>query len=107
MSVISKTPIEKKITVQDSYKTIVKSDKYTTTGESIIIVKDVKLCELTLNSMSTKSVKIKALSDTVVKADYSIDIKYDEIFLGNGASIDLEFVEDGWYVMSSDGLKDS
>ena len=107
MSVISKTPIEKNIKLQDSFKTVVKSENYTTTGDSVIIVKDVKSCEILLNSKSTKSVKIKALSDTVIKSDYSIDIEYDEIFLNGGSSIELEFVEDGWYIMSSDGLRNT
>ena len=107
MSVISKTPIEKNIKIQDSFKTVIKNEKYTTTGDSVIIVKDVKHCEILLNSISTKSVKIKALSDTVIKGDYSIDIEYDEIFLSGGSSIELEFVENGWYIMSSDGLKNA
>lgn len=107
MNTINKIPIDKTVVIQDSFKTIVKSDKYETSGESIIIVKDVKLCELTLDSTTTSCVKIKSLADTLIKGDYSIDDEYDEIYLNSGSSIEICFVDNGWYIMSSDGLKNS
>lgn len=107
MSVINKIPIEKKVVIHESFKTVLKTDKYVTSGESIIVVKDVKLCELTLDSSTTSCIKIKSLADTLVKGDYSIDDEYDEIYLSSGSSIELCFVEQGWYIMSSDGLKNS
>jgi len=107
MSNVNKIQTEKSVVIQDGFNTVIKDSKYTTSGDHIIIVKDVKLCELTLDSKTTKQVKIKSMADTLIKGDYSIDEEYDEIYLNSGASIELCFIEDGWYIMSSDGLKNS
>ena len=60
-----------------------------------------------LDSNTTEHITIKALCDVLVVADYSIDDEYDEVELNPGASIELRFVKDGWFIMSSDGLKNS
>jgi hypothetical protein len=107
MSEIIRLPIEKSVIIQDGFKTVVKDSSYKVSGEYLIVVKDVKLCELTLDSTTTKQIKIKSMADTLVKGDYSIDDEYDEIFLSSGASIELCFIENGWYITASDGLKNS
>jgi hypothetical protein len=37
----------------------------------------------------------------------SIDDLYDEIELSSGACVELRYIIDKWYIMSSDGLKNS
>jgi hypothetical protein len=34
-----------------------------------------------------------------------IDDEYDEILIDKGACVEFQFIENGWYIMSSDGLK--
>ena len=110
MAIFKSTPVTKIVngfTIKTSESTIVSNDNYTTQGESAIIVKDVKNCTINLDSNTTESVTIKALCDVLLIADYSIDDEYDEIELQSGASVELRLVKKGWYIMSSDGLKNS
>ena len=51
--------------------------------------------------------KIKSMSDSVVKSGKLIDEQYNEIKLEKFASVELRYINGYWYVMSSDGLKNS
>jgi hypothetical protein len=108
MAIFKTKPITKiinGIAIKTSDCTLLSNVEYTTSGESAIIVRDVKESKINLDSKTTEHVTIKALCDVLIVADYSIDDEYDEIELNAGASIELRFVKDGWFVMSSDGLK--
>jgi len=87
-------------------KKIVNTPIYETNGEYLLIVKDVDKCTITLDGYTTESVKIKVLTKTSIIPKYSlIDEQYDEIEIDNGACVELEYVEGGWYIISSDGMK--
>ena len=87
-------------------KKIVNTPTYETNGEYLLIVKDVDKCTITLDGYTTESVKIKVLTKTNIIPKYSlIDEQYDEIEIDNGACVELEYVEGGWYIISSDGMK--
>ena len=47
------------------------------------------------------------MGNTIIKTNKLIDEEYEEIQLDKFASVELRFVVDNWYVMSSDGLKNS
>ena len=108
MAIFKSTPVTKiinGITVKTSGAALISSAHYKTNGEEAIIVKDVKDCKIELDSTTTEKITIKALCKVLIVADHSIDNQYDEIELNSGASVELRFLRDGWYVMSSDGLK--
>jgi len=87
-------------------KKIVNTPTYETNGEYLLIVKDVDKCTITLDGYTTESVKIKVLTKTSIIPKYSlIDEQYDEIEIDNGACVELEYFEGGWYIISSDGMK--
>jgi hypothetical protein len=81
--------------------------KYTVNGEETIITKDVNYCEIYLDSKTTENITIKSMTDTLIVADYPIDEEYYEVELQKGSAIQLSFVKNVWYIMSSDGLKTS
>ena len=110
MAIFKSTPVTKiinGITIKTSEATLLSNSNYKTNGESAIIVKDLKACQIELDSKTTENITIKALCDVLIIADYSIDDEYDEIQLNSVASVELRFLRDGWYIMSSDGLKNS
>ncbi len=86
---------------------VVTEQKYTTNGESTIVVKDVDVCHLILNSNTTDHVVIKALTRVNVKGDSLVDEEFDEIELDKGACVEFKKIGDFWYILSSDGLKNS
>ncbi len=86
---------------------VVTNSKYTTNGESAIVIKGVELCELFLNSKTTDHVVIKALTRVDVTADSLIDEEFDIIELDKGACVEYRKIGDLWYILSSDGLKNS
>ena len=110
MAIFKSTPVTKiinGITIKTSEATLLSNSNYKTNGESAIIVKDLKACQVELDSKTTENITIKALCDVLIIADYSIDDEYDEIQLNSGSSVELRFLRDGWYIMSSDGIKNS
>lgn len=109
MPVIKSTPVTKIINgllKKTSVSSLVILSEYETEGEDAIIIKD-KPCTVKLNSSTTEHITIKAMVDTLVIGDYLIDDEFNEIELQKGASIELRFFKDCWYIMSSDGLKNS
>ena len=97
--------VYKEITQERKIK-IITDSTYTTDGESILIIKDSPICNLFLDSTTTTSIKIKAMTKVSIRPKSStIDEFYDEVVIERGACVELEFVENTWYIMSSDGLK--
>jgi len=106
----TQTVVEPKIiveTIKDISK-VVSSTTYTTNEETILIVKGVDECEVTLNSEKSNRVVVKSLTTVIVKSDVGqIDEDWDELLLEKGACVQFQFVEGNWYITSSDGLKTS
>lgn len=106
----TQTVVEPKIiveTIKDISK-VISSTTYTTNEETILIIKGVDECEVTLNSQKSNRVVIKSLTTVVVKSDVGqIDEDWDELLLEKGACVQFQFVEGNWYITSSDGLKTS
>lgn len=110
MAIFKSTPVTKiinGITVKTSSSVLLTNSEYTTNGEDAIIVKDVEYCTINLNSETTERITIKSLTNVLIVSDFIIDDEFNEIELHSGASIELRFLKDGWYVMSSDGLKNT
>ena len=92
-------------TIVPKRKKIISTANYTTNGEFLLIVKDVDVCNITLNSENTDHITIKALSKTTIKHINLIDGIYEEITMDNGSSVELCEVEGNFYIISSDGMK--
>jgi hypothetical protein len=109
MAIIKTHPVEKIINgnkVRTSESAIVSEKKYTTNGEYSIVIRDVPHCDLFLNSSTTDKIKIKAMTEILIKPDKGrIDEEWDEIQLDRGACIELVSINQGWYILSSDGVK--
>jgi hypothetical protein len=109
MSIIRTIPVEKIINgnkVRTSESAVVSENKYVSNGEYSLVIKGVTSCEVILNSQTTDKIKIKAMTNTVIKPDSGrIDEEWDEISLERGACIELVNINKGWYILSSDGLK--
>ena len=85
---------------------VVRESSYTTNDESIIVIKDINYCTLFLDSTKCKSLKIKSLTKVLIKPiDSLIDGYYEDMLIEKGACVELEFIDDSWYILSSDGLK--
>ena len=109
MSIIKTIPVEKIINgnkVRTSESAIVSERKYSTNGEYALVIRGVDECEIILNSSTTDKVKIKAMTNVLIKPDKGkVDEEWDEISLEKGACIELVNINKGWYILSSDGLK--
>ena len=89
----------------DKY-TIVSKPHYKTNGEKIILVKGIESSKISLDSKLSKTIKIKALTKVLISPIVGkIDDEYDEILIDKGACVEFQFIDGGWYIMSSDGLK--
>lgn len=86
---------------------IVNNKDYKTNGESVVVVKDVELCEIFLDSKTTNHIVIKSLTDVIVKSDTLIDEEFNEVELSKGSCVEFRKIGDNWYILSSDGLKNS
>ena len=86
---------------------------YTTKEEKYLIVRAYEgqqsgeTVKVTLNHNVNKHITIKSLTDCVIESPHSFDLEFDEIVLNKFASIELKNVGDVWYILSSDGLKNS
>lgn len=113
MGIIKSYPIKKIIHGEEkiiSDNIIVNSLTYTTKGEGAIVSKNSNtnnVCNIVLDEKTTEHVTIKSMGNTVIKTDKLIDEEYEEIQLEKFASVELKFIGSNWYVMSSDGLKNS
>jgi len=93
--------------VKTSESVVVEHNEYTTNGESTIVTRNIKECYIYLNSKTTDSITIKSMTNTIIVGDKPIDEEYEEVELQKYASIELRFLKNFWYIVSSDGLKNS
>jgi hypothetical protein len=111
MAIVRSIPSQKIIngvTIVTSELVVINEPQYTTKGESAIVVRNVGHCTVFLDSNTTDHVTIKAVTDVTIKTTNGlIDEEYDEIVTSKGACVELRFIGGNWYIMSSDGLKNS
>lgn len=96
--------------VRTSELVVTTNSEYTTSGESVLVVRDTPTCKVTLDHTTTDHITIKAMTNVILydgDDDTSIDDLYDEIELNSGACVELRYILNKWYIMSSDGLKNS
>ena len=113
MSLIREKPIRKTVfrgnrsLNLDTYETvIVNQDFYSTLGETLIVIRDIDVCRIKLDSTTTDRIRIKTLTNCTILPDVGrIDDDWDEISIGRGACVELQNVRGVWYILSSDGLK--
>lgn len=96
------------ISIDTSEISVVSETEYSTTGESCVMVRGVTESVLTLNSKTTDHVVVKSMTRLTIKPDTGkIDEDYDEIVADRYACIEFRFIGGNWYILSSDGLKQS
>ncbi len=87
---------------------MISDNTYTTEGESVVITKDLESIEVILNHRNTDHVIIKALTNTKIKPiEGLIDEEFNEINIEKGACVELYYAFGSWFIVSSDGLKQS
>lgn len=87
---------------------VVSESTYKTNGESCIVVRGVAKSVIILDSMTTDHVVVKSMIDLTILPDVGkIDEEYDEIVVDKFACIEFRFIGGNWYILSSDGLKQS
>lgn len=87
---------------------MISDDTYTTEGESVVITKELELIEIILNHKNTDHVIVKALTNTKIKPiEGLIDEEFNEINIEKGACVELYYAFGSWFIVSSDGLKQS
>ena len=110
MAIFKSYPVQKIInglTINTSDSSIVTHSGYKTNGESVIVVKCDEECILYLDDKTTDHCTVKAMCDMVLSSEILIDEEFNEIELQKGASVELKMVGDFYYILSSDGLKNS
>jgi len=112
MALFKSYPVEKIVNgfrINTSESVIVTHSGYETNGESSIVVKGPIDQEtiLILNKETTDHLTIKSMCDLLIRSEVLIDEEYDEIQLDKFASVELKFIGEHWYILSSDGLKNS
>ena len=94
--------------LETSEISIVSEREYRTNGEECIIVRNVQESTIILDSKTTDHVVVKSMSKITIKPDDGrIDEDYDEIIADRYACIEFRFCTGNWYILSSDGLKNS
>jgi hypothetical protein len=93
--------------VETSESAIITNKSYTTNGEYTLVTKGIVNCEVILDEKTTDHIVIKSLTNTIVKSPKLIDEEFNEVELGKGSCVEFKFVGDSWYILSSDGLKNS
>lgn len=87
---------------------VVSETTYKTNGESCIVVRGVSKSVIILDSMTTDHVVVKSMINLTILPDVGkIDEEYDEVVVDKFACIEFRFVGGNWYILSSDGLKQS
>ena len=111
MAIVKTIPSRKIIggvAIETSEISVVSEREYTTTGESCVVVRGVSESIVTLDSKTTDHVVVKSMTRLTIKPDIGkIDEDYDEIVADRYACIEYRFVGGNWYILSSDGLKQS
>ena len=94
--------------LETSEISIVSETNYRTNGEECVIIRGVSESTVILDSKTTDHVVIKALTKVTVRPDAGrIDEEWDELVLDKFACVEFQFVGGNWYILSSDGLKQS
>jgi hypothetical protein len=79
---------------------------HTLNKELLIIVRDSENSEIILNSEEHTYITVKSLIKTLIKPDVGlIDEEWHELILEKGSCVQFQFVEDSWFILSSDGIK--
>jgi hypothetical protein len=111
MAILKTIPARKIINgfvIDTSEISIVSEKEYTTNGESCIVIKGVSESTVILNSKTTDHIVVKSMTRLTIKPDIGkIDEDYDEIVADKYACIEFRFMGGNWYILSSDGLKQS
>ena len=93
--------------IETSDSSVVINQNYHTQGEYVIIFKGDSGNVLFLDSKNTDHVVVKSLTTVLVKSDKLIDEEIEEVELSHGSCVEFKWVGDFWYILSSDGLKNS
>ena len=81
---------------------------YRTNGESCVIVTGIPWSVVVLDSRTTDHVVVKSMTQLTIRPDMGkIDEDYDEIVMDRYACVEFRFIGGTWYILSSDGLKQS
>ena len=112
MSIIKSIPSQRLVNGKvlfTSEVSVVTGEKfYQTNGEECIIVRGSDSVTVKLDSISTDHVVIKAITHIIIIPDIGkIDEEFDEITCDKGSCIEFRFCNGNWYILSSDGLKQS
>ena len=111
MSIIRTIPSQRLINgevINTSEVSLVSEREYQTNGEECIIVRGVSESVVILNSKTTDHIVVKAMTMITIKPDIGkIDEDYDEIVMDRYACVEFRFCGGSWYILSSDGLKNS
>lgn len=111
MAIIKNIPSQRLIhgrILNTSEVSIVSEVEYSSQGEDCIIIKGVPSSTVILDSKTTDHTVVKALTHIIIKPDTGkIDEQYDEIEMDHGACVEFRFCGGNWYILSSDGLKQS
>ena len=111
MAIIKSIPSRKIINgliIDSSEISVVSELDYKTNGESCIIVRGVLQSVIILDSSNTDHVVVKSMTNLTILPDVGkIDEEYDEVVVDKFACIEFRFVGGNWYILSSDGLKQS
>jgi hypothetical protein len=95
------------IKIETSESAVVTNSEYTTNGEYVIVTKGIDFCVLNLNEQTTDHVVVKSLTNTIVKSNQLIDEEFNEVELSKGSCVEFKYIGNFWYILSSDGLKNS
>ena len=94
--------------IDTSEISVVSESDYRTNGESCIIVRGVSESIIILDSKTTDHIVIKSMTKVTIKPDTGkIDEDYDELIADRYSCIEFRYVGGNWYILSSDGLKQS
>ena len=111
MAIIRSTPSERIINGQviiSSENALVSETQFRTKGEGTVVIKDVEFSKVILDHSSTDHIVIKALTKVLIlPSSGRIDEEFDEILIDKGACVEFKFISGNWYILSSDGLKQS
>jgi hypothetical protein len=111
MAIVKSIPSRKIIngfSMETSEISVVSESEYKTNGESCIIVRGVVKSVIILDSMTTDHIVIKSMTNVTIRPEVGkIDEEYDELVADKYSCIEFRFVGGNWYILSSDGLKQS
>jgi len=112
MSIIKSIPSQRlvngKVLFTSEVSVVTGENFYQTNGEECIIVRGSESSIVKLYSISTDHVVVKSLTHLTIIPDMGkIDEEFDEIVCDKGACIEFRFCNGNWYILSSDGLKQS